>query len=102
MDLETAKKIVFRHLPCGTTYVGNGCVVRKNANSILYLFDVNTENAESDPVVEDLEALKLNVIQDISQPLFEAQGYHWQLGSNFLRGSKKKTKPLPNKLGSAG
>jgi hypothetical protein len=101
MDLETAKKMAVRYLPCGTTYVCNNCIVRKNSNSVIYLFDVKTEQTDNDPVAEDLEALRLNVIQDVSCPFFEAQGYYWQLGANFLKGSKRKTKPLPNKLGSA-
>jgi len=100
MDLGTAKKIVLRYLPCGTTYAGNSYVVRKNSNSILYLFDVETTPEVASPDIEELEVLKMNVIQDLTEPFFESQGYHWQLGANFLRGSKRKTKKLPNKLGS--
>jgi hypothetical protein len=100
MNLGTAKKIVLRYLPCGTTYVGNGYVVRKNSNSILYLFDVETVLEVTSPDIEELEALKMNVIQNITEPFFEAQGYHWQLGADFLRGSKRETKKLPNKIGN--
>jgi hypothetical protein len=99
MDIEQARKVAKRYLPSGTTYVANGYIVRQNANSIIYIFDVETPPQANTPVLEDLEELRLCAIQT-DRPFFEKQGYHWQLGSDFLRGSKRKTKKLPNRLGN--